>query len=117
NDMQGMTVSVEPASAQQSVLNRYPFINQRTTERVDDALLNIQYGKTDAAFVEPAIAKKFKEKYPEIMMLDVPLGPEDFVQGVGIVIKKDNTALIEQVRKAVSQLKLNGTIAKLESTW
>jgi ABC-type amino acid transport substrate-binding protein len=117
NDMKDMTISVEPASAQQSVINRYPFINQRTTERVDDALLNIQYGKTDAAFVEPAIARKFKEKYPEIMMLDVPLGPEDFVQGVGIVIKKDNTKLIEHVRSAVNQLKADGTIAELERKW
>lgn len=117
NDMKGMTISVEPASAQQSVLNRYPSINQRITERVDDALLNIHYGKTDAAFVEQAIAKKFKEKYPEIMVLDVPLGPEDFVQGVGIVIKKDNTALIDHVRTAVNQLKADGTIAKLESKW
>lgn len=117
NDMKGMTISVEPASAQQSVLNRYPFINQRTTERVDDELLNIQYGKTEAALVEPAIARKFKEKYPEIMMLDVPLGAEDFVQGVGIVIKKENTKLIEHVRSAVNQLKADGTIAELERKW
>lgn len=116
NDMRGMTVCVEPTSSQDAVLSKYPFIAKKPTERVDDALLNIQYGKADAALVEPAIANKFKEKYP-IATLDVPLLPEDQVQGMGIVVKKDNYRLIQQIQHAITELKQSGTIKQFQEKW
>jgi arginine transport system substrate-binding protein len=117
NDMKGMTVCVEPASSQDAVLSRYPFITKKQTEKVDDALFDIQYSKAEAALVEPAIAKKFKNKYPEIQILDVPLAPEDQVQGIGIVIKKENTTLINQVQQAVDQLINTNVIKEYEKKW
>jgi ABC-type amino acid transport substrate-binding protein len=119
-DMKGKTICVEPASSQDTALSTYDFydfITKKYTEKVDDALLNIQYGKADAAFVEPAIAKKFKQKYPEIQMLNVPLEPQFQVFGVGICIKKDNQELIKEVTNAVETLKKNGTIATFEKKW
>ena len=117
NDMQGMTVCVEPASSQDTALSSYPFIIKKTTERVDDALLNIQYGKADAALVEPAIAAKFRAKYPEIKLLDLPLTEENQVQGTGIAIKKNNTELIEKVQNAITTLQASGTIQTFEKKW
>lgn len=116
-DMQDKTICVEPASSQEAALSKYSFIKPLFVEKVDDALLNIQYGKADAALVEPAIAKKFKKKYPEIQILEVPLAPEDQVQGVGVVLKKNNTPLIDQVQQAVDALKEAGVIAQLEQKW
>lgn len=116
-DMAGKTVCVEPASAQDAVLSKYAFITKVPTEKVDDGLLNIQYGKADAAFVEPTIAKKFKNKFPEIKLLDVPLAPEDQVKGIGIAIKQDNATCIRDVQQAVDQLKEQGVIRKLEQQW
>ncbi len=115
NDMKNMTVCVEPTSSQDSVLRKYPFITIVPTERVDDALLNLQYGKVDAAFVEPAIAKKFQRKFPDIKILNVSLAPEDQVFGIGIVIKKNNTVLITQVQEAVNQLA--AIIKEYEQKW
>lgn len=117
SDMKGKIVCVEPTSSQDAVLSKYSLINKLPTEKVDDALLNIQYGKADAALVEPAIAKKFKNKYPEIKSLDVPLTSEDQVQGVGIVVKQNNAALINRVQEAVKALKSKGIITKLEQKW
>lgn len=116
-DMKGMTICVEPNSSQDGVLSKYSLIIKKPTEKVDDALLNIQYGKCDAAFVEPAIAKKFKNKYPQIKLLDVTLAPEDQVHGVGIAIKKENASLIKQVQNAVDELKQEGTIKQYEEKW
>jgi polar amino acid transport system substrate-binding protein len=116
-DMNDKTICVEPASSQDAVLSRYPLINKLPTEKIDDALLNIQYGKADAAFVEPAIAKKFKNKYPEIKQVDIVLTPEDHVHGVGIVIKKENTALMLEVQQAINVLKSTNIIKNLEEKW
>ncbi len=117
SDMRGMIVCVEPSSSQDEVLRKYDFLTIKPTEKVDDALLNIQYGKVDAAFVEPAIANKFKNKYPQIQILDVELAPEDQVQGIGIAIRKNNVDLIKSVEKAIEQLKNNQTIQKFEKKW
>lgn len=117
SDMSGKVVCVEPNSSQDAVLSKYALINKLPTEKVDDALLNIQYGKSGAAFVEPAIAKKFRNKYPEIQILDVPLAPEDQVQGVGIVVKQTNSKVIKHVQEAVDVLKSTGIIKELEQKW
>lgn len=117
NDMRDKIVCVEPASSQEAVLLKYNFIQPLTIDKVDDALLNIQYGKADAALVEPAIAKKFKNKYPEIQILDVALDSQDIVDGVGVVVRKNNMELFEQVSQAVAALKATGSIAQLEQKW
>lgn len=116
-DMQGRTVCVEPASSQDAVLSNYSFIQKNPTEKVDDALLAIQYGKADAAFVEPAIAKKFKNKCSDIVILDVPLAPKDQVQGIGIAINRKNIDLTERVKCAVSALQDASTIKMYEEKW
>ena len=116
-DMRNKTICVEPTSAQDTVLHKYPAINKLSTEKVDDALLNIQYGKADAAFVEPAIAKKFKNKYEEIQIVDMPLDAHDHAQGVGLVVKQTNVALTNQLESAVATLKSTGVIEQLEKKW
>jgi arginine/lysine/histidine transporter system substrate-binding protein len=118
SDMSGKTVCVEPTSHQDDVLQKYYNSMQRLpTDKVDDALLNIQYGKADAAFVEPAIANKFKKKFPQIQIFDVALDPQDQVAGCGVVIKKDNSELINQISRAVDVLKKSGIISKFEQKW
>lgn len=116
-DMKGKTVCVEPASAQYGVLKDYPDILIIPTEKVDDALLALSYGKADAALVEPAIAKKFKKLYPEIQILNVAI-PESYQEnGCGVVIKKDSTYLYDDIYSAVAGLKNRGVIAELERKW
>jgi ABC-type amino acid transport substrate-binding protein len=116
-DMKGATICVEPASSQAQVLEKYTFITPLYTEKVDDALLNIMYGKADAALVEPAIAKKFMNKYAQIKMLPLPLTPEDQVEGIGIAVKKNNISLINDIQCAVSELKQKGIIKQYEMKW
>jgi polar amino acid transport system substrate-binding protein len=116
-DMAGRTVCVEPSSSQSAVLERYTDIIIVPVDKVDDALLNLQYGKADAALLDPVIAKKFIKKFPEIKVLVIPLAPEDQMQGVGIVINKNNTTLSTAMQRAIDELKIDGTLAQLEKNW
>lgn len=117
NDMAHAAICVEPTSCQEAVLNKYSNITKLPTTHVDDALLNIMYNKADAALVEPAIAKKFQTKYPQIKILDLPLAPEDQIQGIGIAVKKDNLALIQQLKQTVANLEEQDIIRVLETKW
>lgn len=117
DDMRGLAVCVEPHSSQETVLDKYPFIQKISMEKVDDALLFIKTNKAHAAFVEPAIAKKFKVKFPNIIILDVPLSQDDQVHGIGIAIMPHNTKIIELIQSAVTTLTEQGIIESLEKKW
>lgn len=112
-----LIICVEPASSQEAVLQNYANLTCIPAEKVDDALLMIQYGKADAAFVEPAIAAKFKKAYPHLTVIDVPLTPDQQVYGIGIALKKNNRDLKDACEKAVSALEQEGIIATLEKKW
>lgn len=116
-DLQGKTVCVEAGSSQDGVLSKHPEVIRLAVEKVDDALLNIQYGKADAALIDPTLAKKFKRIYPTLQLLDLPLNPHDHVQGIGIAVKKNNSALVDQLQKALTQLKNTNIISELEQKW
>lgn len=117
HDLPEKTVCVESNSAQQALLDQFTQIHQLPVEKIDDALLNIQYGKALAALVEPAIAKKFQVKYPQIKSLDVLLNATNQEQGIGIVIKPANKLLIRQVQDAVQLLKTSGLMSNFAEKW
>lgn len=116
-DMRGKTVCVEPSSLQADMITPYPDIIILPTEKIDDAFLNLQYGKADAALLDPEIAHKFKNSCDDINIIDIPLPNAMHTQGVGIAIKKDNTTMINAVSDAVTQLKALGTIQKYQTKW
>lgn len=112
-----ITICTETGSSQEAALNKYDCFTKIAISHVDDGLLNIQYKTADGVIVEPAIAKKFQQKYPAIKIMQLPLAPENQVQGIGIAIKKNNIDLTESIRQAVKELENNGTIAELEQKW
>ncbi len=118
DDMKGASICVEPNSVQSAVL--YPYEEILTiipTERVDDAFLMVQQGKADAALLDPAIMQKFKMKCPEIKSIEIALSPEDQSYGMGIPIKKNNSALKESVHCAIQELQQEGILKALEKKW
>lgn len=118
DDMSGLTVAVEPGSSQESALEKYQTINKKNMEKVTDALLDLQYGKCDAIFVEPVVATKFKQKFPnDLKSLKVPLSADDYVFGVGVALKKNRFQLSNEIKQAVDQLRSEGVIGRLEKKW
>lgn len=117
NDLAGQVVCCEPGSAQEMILDQYDLISKLPVEKIDDALLNIQYGKAVAALVEPAIAKKFGAKYAQIKSLNVPISQEMQEQGIGIVIQSERGDLIRQVQTIIKKLKTAGVINQLAQKW
>jgi polar amino acid transport system substrate-binding protein len=116
-DLKGTTICTEIGSCQEGIINKYHFINKLPINTIDEALLNIQYKKADGAIVEAAIAKKFQAKYPQIKILELPLADEDQIEGIGIAIKKENTALIEKINKSVKNLEERKVVTTLEAQW
>ena len=79
--------------------------------------MELKYGKSQAAAVDPALVPGLLSKYSEIKVLNLPLPPAEQSLGNGICINKKNTALAQAVRKAVDELQAEGKIEMLEKKW
>ncbi len=118
DDCANKIISVEAGSVQEKMLDLYPSIKKFSVDRVDDALLNIQYGKVDGALVELIIAKKFKTLFSDhISIVQIPLKESECEFGFGIGVKKNNIMLIDAIKNAIEVIKKDGTIDRSAAKW
>ncbi len=110
-------VCVESGSAQQAFLDQYSFITKKCMNGVIDIILDLRFGKSIAAILEPRIARRFAVQNPQLKMIDVPLPKECIVYGSGIAIKKDNTAMIDAIANTIASMKADGFLTALEVRW
>lgn len=110
-------ICVEPGSSQEKFLNRFDFINKKPMEKVVDMVMDLKYGKSMAAMIDPAVLKDVTSKSPELKVLQIPLDSDSMSYGNGICIKKGNTELAEQIRTIIAVMKADGTMKKLEQKW
>ena len=116
-ELKDQIICVQPGSIQEECLLKHNFTRVKTLENVADLIMDIKYGKSIAAVLEPLVVVSLQKKYSELKALNFELGKEDKTLGHGVGIKKDNTNLICSVEEIVKELKANGAIEKLEKKW
>lgn len=116
-DLSKYTVSVEVGSFQESILKRYPTINTKQVEKITDAIMEIRFGKSDAALTDPSLVEILKAQYPDLQVIYLPLKPEEYSLGNGIAINKQQQELVDLVKKATQELITEGKVAELERKW
>lgn len=117
HDLKERTVSVQSGTYQENILQRYSFIESKTLENTMELILDIKYGKSTAALVEPHIGLELQRRFPNLMLLDVPLSIDEQVFGEGIGIDKKNKSLHAQVEKVLEELKISGALDDLHTKW
>lgn len=111
------TVSVEAGSYQESVLKKYPKMKLKNLSSINDAILDLKFGKSKATCVDEALLPRLKEQFPELRVVYCSLPPEERSLGNGICIEKSNSEFAAEIKKVVEELVADGTIAKLEEKW
>lgn len=110
-------VCVEPGSGQEKFLDSVKGITQKSLNNVQEMVLDLKYGKSDAILVEPLIARRIMRLNPEIKELIVPLPTEFMTFGFGIAINKDNRELVNQVTSIINDLKRDGMLQRLKAKY
>lgn len=110
-------IAVQVGTYQETYLQQLKNVKIKPLEGNVEIIMDLQHGKSQAAVFEPHIAKAMQERFSELKCVAIPLSEENWVLGNGIGIRKDNTQLIDEVTKAVQELKEEGTIQKLEQKW
>lgn len=124
NDMTGLIVDVEPGSIQEKMLDLYPQVKKKLVPKITDAIFDLQYGSPDigagkatAALVEPIMALKLKQKFKDLVALNIEIPAELQGFGMGIAIRHDNAKLYRDLFYAIAELKQNKTLKKLKKKW
>ena len=78
-----------------------------------DAVEALKQGKIDAVIIDEQPAKVFVEKNSDLKILNEEFTDEDYAA----VIAKDNDELLNDVNKAIEELKADGTLQKIEDTY
>lgn len=110
-------VCVESGSAQEKFLDTYDFVIKKRMNSVVDMVLDVRFGKSLAALVEPRVAARLARKNPEMRIVSVPLSYGFQIFGCGIAIKKENRELIDVVTSLIKHMYADGTLKKLEEKW
>jgi ABC-type amino acid transport substrate-binding protein len=110
-------VCVEPGVSTQKLLDKYSFITQKPLSSLADMILDIQYGKSLAAFLEPQVVARLQQKNPQIKTITVPLPAEFQIYGMGIAVSKKHATLAQETASIIKAMRQDGTLARLEKTW
>jgi polar amino acid transport system substrate-binding protein len=78
-----------------------------------DAALAIKSNKADAFIYDKSVLLNLVEKNPELVILDEPVAKLE----VAAAIKKENTALLSEMNRALSDLKKEGALQRLRVKW
>lgn len=115
--LKSKTIAVQSGTWMQNYLDTLQDITVKALESTQELVMEIQYEKSAAAFVEPHIAKDLMVKQPNIRMMEFPLPESAWNLGNGIGIKKSNTKLANQIQSALDSIKKSGLTLKLEKKW
>lgn len=110
-------ISVEAGSFQESVLLSVPGLNLKQVDKVSDAILELKYGKSQAALIDNPLKSIYMEKFPKLKSLTINLPESKQSMGNGICLNPNNKDLIAAIQNAVNELFSEGTIANLEAKW
>ena len=109
------TLAVLPGTVQEDFARQYDGITIKSVNSYADIILELRYGKSDAALFDEALYG-FIKKFPDLQVLEIPIGEFESL-GHGIAIGKENNPLVSHVEKIVQELKHNGTIVQFERQW
>lgn len=116
-DLKNQTVCVQPGTIQDEIISKFKNIQVKYLDTIPDLIMDIKFGGSIAALIEPAVALSLQEKNPDIKTLNLILGQEQQTFGHGIGINKENHNLITKVETIITQLKTDKTLEKLETKW
>ena len=115
-DLPGQIVAVQQETTGQYAAQRLglPKDHIHRFDVLQDALLDVRNGKSDAAIGDlPAVRDMIRKGYPELEMT----GGVFVRENLGIVSRKNETELISAVNYALGRIMVNGQYARSYETW
>lgn len=114
----GKVVGVqEGSSAVEAIEKDAVSKNIKTLRKFGDnvaALMDLSTGRLDALVVDEVVGRYYTAKKPgEYVVLEDHFGTEEY----GVGVRKDDTALLGKLQKALDDMKKDGSAARISTQW
>ena len=116
----GKTVGVQTATIHQDFLESglVGKVNVRTYKTQDEVNLDQVAGRIDAGLADILAITDFAEKSgKDVVLVGPTFAGGAFGNGVGVGIRKDDTALLKDFNKAIDKARKSGKISELAIKW
>ena len=116
----GKTVCVQTATIHQNFLESGDVgkVNVRTYKTQDEVNLDLAAGRCDAALAAAVAFTDYAEKSgKDVVLVGPTFSGGAFGNGVGVGIRKDDTALLKKFNAAINQARKSGKISELAIKW
>jgi len=114
DDLGGRKVSVQVGTKSVNFLKEhYPTVQRVEVEKNQEMFDLLLTGRVDAVVTGRPAAAEFAKAQPSVRVLGTALTSELY----GYALRKDETALLDQVNKGLDKLKADGTLKALEVRW
>lgn len=117
-ELAGQVVGVQAGTAYLAYLQRVGgFSEIKTYDSIADIMRDVSLGRIKAGFVDEPIARFRLSQDKEATVKIVPTYEPAVVGQVGLAVRKGDTALLNQLNAAITKVKADGRIAKLQKKW
>ena len=116
--LKGKTVGVQGGTSMENYMRGFykDEVNVKTYASINDAFLDLRSTRIDAVVADTPIANDWVS-LPQgsgFVIVGKPIqNPKYFGSGIAIAVNKNNTDLLEQLNKGISNIKSNGTYDKI----
>lgn len=117
--LKGQNVGMQNGSTHQRYLQaKHPEIHGLPYDSYQTALLDLKNGRLAAVLGDTAVINDWLKKEPQLTPLDGPVTDKDYYgAGLGIAVRKNNSALLKQINQALSDIKQDGTYQQIYQKW
>ena len=119
-ELAGKTIGVQTATIHQNFLESGDVgsVKVRTYKTQDEVNLDLAAGRIDAALAAAVAFTDYAEKSgKDVVLVGPTFSGGAFGNGVGVGIRKDDTALLSDFNKAIDKARKNGKISELAIKW
>ncbi|MFM1651318.1 transporter substrate-binding domain-containing protein [Brevibacillus sp. B_LB10_24] len=114
DDLKGKKVAVQIGTKSVKFLEEnYPDVTRVEVEKNVEMFLELESGRVDAVVTGMPAAKVYAKQSGKVKVLEEPLTQENYGYG----IRKQDTAFVKEVNKAIQAIKDNGEYQKITEKW
>ncbi|ANH78273.1 transporter substrate-binding domain-containing protein [Candidatus Chlamydia sanziniae] len=111
------SIAVQTGTFQEGYLLSQPEICVRSFDSTVEVLMEVRYGKSPIAVLEPSIGAVVLTEFPDLYFTALDLPEEHWALGYGIGIAKDCPEEAKVIQEALLELKTEGVLQALAAKW
>ncbi|TKI07460.1 arginine ABC transporter substrate-binding protein [Martelella alba] len=117
--LKGKRVGIQNGTTHQKFLqDKHPEITAVPYDSYQNAILDLKNGRLDAVFGDTAVVNEWLKKDADLATVGDKITDKNyFGTGLGIAVRQDNQALVNQFNTALNKIRQDGTYQTLYQKW